>query len=95
MRRSINFKLSEEDREYLKYMKESMMYYESEESGIFGNEDRYKLYKLFNGLEDWEKNLVILYSKYRSYAKVAARLNVQKSTTAYVIKSIIEKVNKK
>lgn len=95
MRKDITFNLKNDDKEYLKNTKESMVECEKEETdkGIFIDTDQWKHYHTFNRLDDWEKNLLILYSRYRSYTKVAERLNVQKSTTAYVIKEITEKVN--
>lgn len=95
MRKDITFHLKEDDKEYLRNTKESMVYCEMEETdkGIFIDTDQWLYYHTFNRLDDWEKNLLILYSRYRSYTKVAERLNVQKSTTAYVIKEITEKIN--
>lgn len=93
MRREINFILDNSEREYLKKVKETMVELEAEYDGLFGDTDRRKYYYYFNRLEDWEKNLLILYSQYKSYTKVAAKLNVQKSTTAYVVREIINKLN--
>lgn len=95
MRKDITFNLGADDKEYLKMAKESMVYCEKEETdkGIFIDVNQWRYYHTFNKLDDWEKNLLILYSVYRSYTKVAERLNVQKSTTAYVIKEITDKVN--
>lgn len=95
MRKDITFNLGADDKEYLKRAKETMLDCEKEETdkGIFIDMVQWRYYHTFNKLDDWEKNLLILYSVYRSYTKVADRLNVQKSTTAYVIKEITEKVN--
>ena len=93
MKRDLVFNLEEDEQEYLRKVKETMIELEEEESGIFGDEDRWLYYHTFNNLEDWQKNLLILYSKYRSYTKVADRLNVQKSTTAIVVKEITDKFN--
>lgn len=89
----LNFKLTKSESEYLKSVKETMFELECEESGIFGDEDKKKYYHSFNSLMDWEKNLLILYSKYKSYYKVAQRLNVQKTATIHVIKEIRNKLN--
>lgn len=93
MRKDLVFNLKEDEKEYLKQVKENMYYLEEEQMGIFGDEEKLAKYRRFNMLEDWEKNLLILYSKYKSFNKVAERLNVQKSTTAMVINEITKKIN--
>lgn len=95
MRKNIKFDLDEEDATYIKFTKENMKALEEENKGIFGDKRQYLYAYLVNRLEDWEKNLLILYSKYKSYPKVAERLNVQKSTTSIVIKEITDKINNK
>lgn len=92
-RKQIKFLLKKGEKEYLKQTKEAMLDLQYENSGIFGDPDKLRYYKAFNSLEDWEKNLLLLYTKYESYAKVAERLNVQKNTTTLVIKEIITKLN--
>lgn len=92
-RKKINFRLTKEDKEYIKETKLEMMEGEADNKKLFGNPDRIKYYAAFNDLDDWEKNLIILYIKYQSYTKVAQCLNVQSVTTALVIKEIIAKLN--
>lgn len=91
-KRQIKFTLTDEDIQYLKDTKNDFLLYADMENNMFGDEFKYKKYQAFNKLEDWEKNLLLLWVKYESVEKVATMLNVEKSTTSNVLKEIKKKM---
>lgn len=92
MKRELEFILSEEDKQYIYDTKLDMMELELNNDNLFGDDNKYKVAKSFNDLDDWEKNLIILYSKYKSSIKISNMLNVQKTTVNTCIRSIKQKL---
>lgn len=93
-KRELNIKTdtNTELREYISQIKNNMKCMEDENSGVFGDEIKYKQAKAFNSLEDWEQNIMIIYTYVGSLNKMEEYMNIKKSAISSVIKSIKEKI---
>lgn len=77
-------------REYVTKTKLGMLDLEFE-SELKENEKTRKQCNIFNKLEDWEKNMLIIYTYFGSYKKMESCFNVKQSTIRSIVLGLIEK----
>lgn len=82
---------SEEDREYIRLVKEDMEYTYSELCGLFGDERRRRYYEMLFSLSDWELNLLILNTKYNK-EEIRQKMNCTYQTVFNTLKKIKTKL---
>lgn len=95
MKRDFEFNITNEDlNKYIKDTKEGMECMEKENESIFGDDNLYNEAHSFNQLEDYEKNILCIYTYCGSYKKMEEYLNIKKSTIATTVTNIKNKMKK-
>lgn len=85
--------ITKENAEYIKGVTTDLAESELKNNGIFGDEEYLRKIQAINNLQNWERNLIILYIKYGSLRKLSSYLGISTNALQSAIKKIKTKCN--